>query len=241
MKTETFLCRQFTYGGKSICMGSCQFLKGMLRNHIQLPGFLVAIQMIHLAVEGLVVTCNGSTHRSGMSGKYSTHCRLILFQIEQSSTGLPLMKVGYQILLFQVIVPGEAINGLTGCIAKQGRFYIVPLPTYGVQIIGLPEYFEYFIFTMNKGGEIEHHSYGTSGNLPTSDPHPETLPGCLFSPIGEQAAVLLKFRMLLALSPNIRAYGDILICQLFDNIQCFGRDHGMNPSHFITYFPTNLK
>ncbi len=95
--------------------------------------------------------------------------------------------------------------------------------------------------TMNKGGEIQHHSDGASGNLPATNPDPETFPGGLFSPVREQAAVLLKFRMLLALSPNIRTDGDILICQLFDNIQCFCGDHSMYPPHFITYFPTNLE
>jgi hypothetical protein len=63
----------------------------------------------------------------------------------------------------------------------------------------------------------------------------------MFPPVGKKGAVFLKFGVDLALPPDIRTYGDILILVFIDNIQSFGGDHRMDPPHFIAYFPTNLE
>ena len=105
MKLPALPGSQLTYCGKGVCMVPRKLFQRMLGNHIEFPGFHVAVQMIQLGVEHLIVAGYGPPHGSGMGGKDGAYGGQILFQIEQTCTCLPLMKLGHNFLVLQIIEP----------------------------------------------------------------------------------------------------------------------------------------
>ncbi len=144
----------------------------MLGHNIQLPGLLIANNLLHGAIQGLPVSCNGATYCGSMRGKYCSDSWQMLFQIQQAGPCLPFMEMCYQFLAFQFIKPGEVLNCLTCRITKQCRFDIIPLAADGIQPIAFPQAFKNFVFLVKTGSKVKHNCNRPAGNFPMPDSNP---------------------------------------------------------------------
>ena len=113
-------------------------LKGVTGDHVELAGLLVSVVKIHRIVQRQVVAGDAASHNSGVGRENGRDRKLLVLQIKQSGSGLPLVELCHNLVGgTQVEVP-ETLNDLTGGVAEQEVFLVVPVSGDGIDLETLP-------------------------------------------------------------------------------------------------------
>ena len=113
-------------------------LKGVAGDHVELAGLLVSVVEIHRIVQRQVVAGDAASHNSGVGREHGRDRKLLVLEVKQSGSGLPLVELCHNLVGgTQVEVP-ETLNDLTGGVAEQEVFLVVPVSGDGIDLETLP-------------------------------------------------------------------------------------------------------
>ena len=113
-------------------------LKRVTGDHVELAGFLVSVVKVHGVVQGQVVAGDAASDDRGMGSEHCSYRELLVLEVKQSGSGLPLVELRHNLVGgTQVEVP-ETLNDLTGGVAEQEVFLVVPVSGDGIDLETLP-------------------------------------------------------------------------------------------------------
>src|SRR5690606_8099055 len=95
---------------------------------------------LHLSVQVLSCTGDRPSQYCSMTSKDMGYPGRMVFEVKQTCTRHPFLKVGNDLLLGRNIKISKMLNHLAQSISKQSRFYIIPLSGQRIQLIIIPEY-----------------------------------------------------------------------------------------------------
>ena len=103
---------------KYVCMRCRCFFQGMFSHDIVFPGFLQSVVFVNIIIQRQSVSGNGAPHNGSVCGKSRSHRYFCPFQIQQTHTCHPLMKLGYTLMVRCQVETDETLYYLSCSIAK---------------------------------------------------------------------------------------------------------------------------
>ena len=215
-------------------------LDRVLCHNIELTSQVVCVELLQVAIERKVVTCNATTHYGCMGTHYSCDIWRVLTQVKTSRAGHPLVEVSHSLLGSCAEVIDIRLDNLTCQVAKEYRLNIVPLARNRIYTVRLPQLLQHLILICKEGCEVDEDCDRITAHIPTTDTNTNTIVIESLTPSLHQHWILDKLGNL-AILREVGTDSDISLPHLLRNGQGFRSQYGVNATDLVTYLPADLK
>ena len=161
-------------------------------------------------------------------------------QVDASGGGHPFVEMGGHLLrggAERVDVGGD----YTACgVAEQHGFDVVPLARNRIDMVVLPQFFEYLVLAREKRREVDQNGRRLALDFPAPYADADAVVVDALAPVLQQAEVFLEF----GVDPLVREVGteeQVAVAEFADGGLRLGRDYGVDASHLVAYFPAHFK
>ena len=215
-------------------------LDRVLCHNIELTSQVVGIELLQVAIERKVVTCDATAHHGCVSTHHSCDVWRVLAQVKTTRAGHPLVEVSHHLLGSCAEVIHIRLDNLTCQVTEQYRLYIIPLSRDRINLVVIPQLLQHIVLACKECGEVDKDCDRVTAHIPTANTNTNTVVIESLTPSLHQHWILHKLRNL-AILREVGTDSDISIAQLLCNCQSLGSQHGVDTANFVTYLPAYLK
>ena len=223
-----------------VVVGSGGLLDRVFGHDIELAGQIVGVEFGQVGVERQVVARDAAAHDRGVRGEERRHIGCVAAQVETARRGHPFVEMGGDL-----VGRGAEVLDIGGdhraCgVAEEHGFDVVPLTRNRIDVVGLPEFLEYFVLAGNQRGEVHQYGRRFALDFPVSRADADAFGVESLTPCLQQVGILLEFGVH-AFVLQVGADEDVALVEFPDGRLRFGRDYRMDAADFVADLPTYLE
>ncbi len=232
--------RDVAHGKEGIGICRCGLLDRVFGHDVELARQLVGVELVQVVIERQTVAGDAAAYDGRMRREYRSHVGCVVAQVEAAGRCHPLVEVGYHLVRRRAELLDVRSYHFACGVAEQYGLDIVPLSREGVDVIYVPQFFEYVVFLRKVRFEVDEYRHGRAFDIPASYAHADALRVETLAPCGQQSGVLGELGVAAVLR-EVGTDGNVLVAHSASDRRRLGGYYRVYAAYLVANLPTDFE